>query len=569
MIVLIVDEKEERRRLLARTIREKWRLRVLENNGLCSEIDLVNQLKRDNLFPTKILWWSSRKRPQIFYSKLIEYFGAETALYQIEDEESRNWQEQIFGSFSCSADADENTAINALKPLLGTPPSPPDLSIFPKDDPRVFQLIEGLGKNGRNIIRELIFQLIPNIKNVGLRWVGEGYSDSRLLLLNYKDETGEERLRVLKLTPSLRGEKCVKELANYPIIQDDISGKFIPKIYWNESGAGKKDGQPGVAEYGTWFAVAYDYIGSENDKFCDLALSYIQKNDNRFQDIPKQYDDPAEYILVTFFKVVQTVWYGKGTFKDRILWSNKDINSKGFPPYGLKIKNKREIAKSIDNINKYGNKLLQNWKNDVRLVDQVLWKGLNLSSTIITNGKLPILFSQVHGDLNGNNIRFNLDRVQPFLIDLDSYQDSSHPLQDFARLEVEFKYVFMDCTNNSGSRFLDLSPDLLETWLEIEDILCLDQWEKPLDVESIRISRCAERAVRHINLVRREAFSLHNEVAKNNSNIVSKDQFILAYFSALLYESLQALTYASLPIVKRVLALYGSARIIKLLENYP
>lgn len=572
MLILVVDERENRRRLLARAIREKWRIRVEEDPGLDGGVESVRRLG-DKLQGGKIIWWSNARvlefHQQVLRSCPPGPSHSTADLIQIEDDNSRSRIETRFGRIALSQTPDDITLEQELRQLLGPSPSPPRISLLNRLDDRVRRLIAGLGPSGMQALREVVFQLFPGSRTAKIGWVGEGYSNSRLFSLVYRDGQGNTTNRVLKLTPVSERQKCVDELDRYPELPDSMYGRLIPRIFRNESGGGTQSGEPGVAEFGEWVGVAYEFIGSENEPFCDLAQSYLRPDDPCFESIPNR-EDPAKYVITCCLQSMRIDWHAHCRFEDRHVWSGETDDARsgrdGFPPYRLKLPEKRDHAKCISTLGRYGRTLLPHWEEDVQDLSRICWEGLQIPNSIAPDGKMPMLLSQVHGDLNGGNIRCNIARNHAFLIDLAWYRESSHTLQDFARLEIELKFVLMDSGQGCG-KWMDLPPQLLDSWIEVESVLCNDTWTAPLNVSSTSISRCGARAIGLVEFVRRQAFGLHNELVDRSHASVTRGHFILAYLAALLYGTLRAVAFTTLPIVKRVFAVHSAAAIVRRLES--
>ncbi len=566
MFILVLDENEERRAKLTKVIRERWRFPVVGNPGL--DVGTVVSRRLDRLPGGKVLWRSPCRVDELW--EAFGDFRSEIELVRIEEDQSRLYARLAQVVIPPSADEDEIE--HELTDRFGDPPEPPavpTLDELAASDLRLHRLVKNLGHDGTTIIQELVFQIFPEARGpISLKWVGEGYSSSVLLQLAFSDQRGHKRYRVLKLTPASERPKCVAELNNYPktdLDQAKMSGTLVPSIFCNESGAGTENGEPGVAEYGNWVAVAYDLIGTEDQNFCDLAESYFERDDVRksgFQDA----DDPARNVLEWCLSRIRTQWYALGEFTDLQLWTGEDkanISDRYcMPPYGFTSAEKRRITKELRSLGSYGQCVLQSsYEPDFEVVTRVVWDGLAKSHFV------PVMLSRIHGDMNGGNLRCNIDQGQGFFIDLARHHPSSHTLQDFARLEVEIKYVFMDAGPGSGSTHRDLNPTSFSLWTLVEEAMLPDDWSRNLEVAA-DASGCVHRAVSLINYVRREAFQTQqnrqNELGLSTS---SSQYFQTAYRAALLYETIWAITWGALPIVKRLLATHSAARLAEFLER--
>ena len=182
-------------------------------------------------------------------------------------------------------------------------------------------------------------------------------------------------------------------------------------------------------------------------------------------------------------------------------------------------------------------------------------------------GQWPVIVSPVHGDLNANNIFLWLDRGQPFLIDFACYQDAGHTLQDFARLETEVKFVLMDKEDDSEVSALDHAPERLALWRCAEDHQAGPEWASKCRLKGAH-KKYVERAIRLIQFIRNQAQEVHRAAFESQSDHQSIG-FLPEYWLPLLYHTLRTIGYDTLSPLKRLLAVYSSAQLIRQLEHAP
>lgn len=575
MFILVIDENDLRRGRLVKIIRDTWRMPVAEDPGLSHGFDAVRKHLAALRNQGAILWWPSRR-----VEEMLDFLGEDRTsvrLVQIEDPESSKRITKTCAALRISPTATEDEITSTLQDWLPTPPEPPEVptldELIRDDDPdskRLQRLVKHLGPDGLEVIRQLVFQIFPEARGkVKLGWIGEGYSSSQLLKIEFT-EAGGQRHRVLKLTPATGGQKCVDELKHYPrSTPEDVKkyGQLVPQIFWNQSGAGIRGGRPGPAQCGDWVGLAYDFVDDETQRFCDLAKAYFAQDDPCFKAIGDREQDPAEQVLELCLRGIRAEWYSKGKFKTRKLWvADRKPPKRGpwMPPYGFSAEEKRERAKALRKLERYKESVLGTFSGAIDRVYEVVWEGLSFRRKDLCDG-IPVMLSQIHGDMNGGNLRCALDHQQGFFIDLACYRTLSHTLQDFARLEAEIKYMCMDSEPHDGNAHQDLAPDLFLHWCSIEDVLVHDDWRHGLRIASTH-SPQVHRAIRLIEFIRREAWKTQDGRAKKlHRTDLGLDQFVPAYQAALLYETIHAITFDALPIVKRLLAVCSAAKLAEIL----
>ena len=575
MFILVVDKKEKRCSKLINAIREKWRIEVRGDPGIDGGVSAVGTYS-DRLRGGKIFWWPGTRIEEIWAS--LGGNKGHVQIIQILDEESRAWVSGTGeGRVEIATDADDSELERALEDWLPSRPAPPQLPTLDDlrtHDVRVFRMVRNLGPNAVDTVRELVFQLFPEaVGQVELRWLGEGYSTSQLFRIAFSSEEHVRHDRVLKLTPASQRQKCLDELANYPVVASEHERKYgdlVPLVYRNQSGACTPNGEPGLAAFGEWVALGYDFFGGEDEEFCDLAEAYLLPHQTRLANLRRCDADPAQRVLECCLNPVRSRWYMKGTIENLALWSADDKERTAapyrMPPYGFRSAEKRAFSKMLHNLERYGDCLLMTtWEQQFRVVERLIWDGFESSCDLVRT-PVPVLLSQTHGDMNGGNLRCNVDQERGFLIDLACYRSSNHTLQDFARLEVEVKLVLMD-TGPDCNPHHDLGPNGFGAWVYIENTLSRDNWRGELEV-AMDASQCAKRALKLISFIRRQAWETQQALgARCAESQMDFGRFLPAYRVALLYETIRAIGWSSLPIPKRVLAVHSAATLLEMLER--
>jgi hypothetical protein len=250
-----------------------------------------------------------------------------------------------------------------------------------------------------------------------------------------------------------------------------------------------------------------------------------------------------------------------------------------FPPYGFSLNQKRDISKALSIIDSYGrlvfneNIQIENnyWQKCVNTILNCIWNGITIKEDLPSQNKLNFILSYVHGDLNAGNILCDLNKGRVFLIDLTHYQKDGHILQDFARLETEIKFKFMDTGLRQGKHFYkDLCPELIHSWLSVEDILYDADWNceeislSNIDESHTIINRCGVRSLNLIAFIRNRAKEIQKYLLGIQYN---ENDFIDTYFIALLYHTIRTIAYYSLPITKRIFAVYSAAKLLNTLNK--
>jgi hypothetical protein len=171
--------------------------------------------------------------------------------------------------------------------------------------------------------------------------------------------------------------------------------------------------------------------------------------------------------------------------------------------------------------------------------------------------------SPAHGDLNANNLLLWLNEAShPFVIDLPYFQSLGHALQDFARLEVEIKFSLMDRQLDSDPLLLpalDHTDTQISLWNEMEDHLLGKSWaDKKTGWRAGGYTENAELCLQLVQNLRARALSIQTQPMDGSAPV----EFLAEYLPALLFHTMRAIGYSSLPVFKRLLAVYSASSVL-------
>ncbi|NOT60635.1 MAG: hypothetical protein HOP19_10480 [Acidobacteria bacterium] len=164
--------------------------------------------------------------------------------------------------------------------------------------------------------------------------------------------------------------------------------------------------------------------------------------------------------------------------------------------------------------------------------------------------------------MNSNNVLLWQKGRHPFFIDFPFFQEQGHALQDLARLEAEVKFALMDRQLESPADKLlafDHTHSQLKLWMHFEDCLIHTDWrvQKVLQHEPAYHDN-----VKHhhelVRFIRQQA----EEVQRQPDSAVVRPKFEVEYFPALLFHTLRAISYDSLSLFKRLLAVYSASKLL-------
>ncbi len=272
---------------------------------------------------------------------------------------------------------------------------------------------------------------------------------------------------------------------------------------------------------------------------------------------PAADEELAQHVLGRLFDRLKA-WYRRRSLSDALpLWSTDELeegNPLKFPPYAFRPWEKSKIVESLDALREYGMSLSRaQWKPNRDTALRCIGAGRTLPRELDCLLKpRSTLLTPVHGDLNARNVLFALNHGQPFLIDFACYQSKGHNLQDFARLEVAVKMELMG-REAEAPEGKDLDMNSFPRWCDAED--WLSGW--PDDDSQLSIiapnHKSVQRAYALCRWVRQAADDVHGRILKTRHR---RSGFRLSYNAALLYHTLRAIGYDSLPHLKRLFAVY-------------
>jgi len=133
-------------------------------------------------------------------------------------------------------------------------------------------------------------------------------------------------------------------------------------------------------------------------------------------------------------------------------------------------------------------------------------------------------------------------------------------MQDFARLEVEVKFQLMDHQHGTDATRLPAlgwTWNQLDLWRDLEDRLNTEEWH--VTPASVQLAdRCGENVglAHQLTCHLRRAASEVQQQALDGPDACA---FLVEYRPALLFQTLRAIGYSSLPIFKRLLAVYSAS----------
>jgi len=482
---------------------------------------------------------------------------------------------------------DDSALLLQLRQIMGARPQrPPTMSNAGRIDAALRLQIRWLDSRGRldegkEVLCDLVSQLLPGIKSFEIHRLGQGFSGAKVFRLSYPDSSSPTRRaeRILKLTPAQAHQawKCRHEVRNYPKIAADLGGvlPMIPEL--KGIPAGSRDCQV-PAENETWLAVMYAFLGGHDLVASDFDQAYLDPATSLSQlRATKPFVKPpaveaalAQHVLARLLERLEE-WYGRRPFRRALpLWSTNELeegNPLKFPPFAFRLWEKSKIIESLDALQEYGVSLSRaQWKAACDTALRCIGTGRKLPKQLdcLLNPQ-PTLLTPVHGDLNAKNVLFALDRGQPFLIDFACYQSEGHNLQDFARLEVAVKMELMG-REVGAPEGKDLDINSFPIWCDAEDWLSGWPDDDSQLCELAPDNKSVQRAYALCWQVRKAAGDVHRRILRRR---YSRSTFRLSYNAALLYHTLRAIGYDSLPHLKRLFAVYSARAIVQRIGDSP
>jgi class 3 adenylate cyclase len=452
------------------------------------------------------------------------------------------------------------------------------------------------------LLRVLCHSLeIENLENVAITMMGQSEAGATVFRL-IVSRAGQKREFMFRLLETLSGlEQEVREYheaqsaaANIPNYPSQVGILELPVSPLNPYHPEQKF----IVHTGQWFAIHYDLDNEGLAEFLDLnsALTLDPKSlqqrtkGTQYEFASGSQNKLIEYrvkVFTTVLNQICEVLYGDLSCLSReqkAKWKiaqEKEDQHGPFPPYLIMPCMKGSIQDFLDSRDAViGARLFidpdDDWAGNVGRVQMLVSDTCTEENLGRLGGNIPFTLSPVHGDLNANNVLLWLEQDRhPFVIDLPSYQKDGHCLQDFARLEVEIKLALLDRQEESPITDLaayDYSPSQVRLWIELENQLLTDQEltrskarrprDKQMNWHSAGYQANVELCYRLVRLLRQKAYEVQQKKVGDENPVPFADE----YLPALLYHSLQAISYPSLSIFKRLLAVYTSGSIFKKLK---
>jgi hypothetical protein len=478
--------------------------------------------------------------------------------------------------------------VTQLDTLLMRASRLPDLR--PVDSPSLREQIRSLSDNrklgdGKVVLQHLIRKLFL-CEQVEIEKLGQGLSGARVFRVRTSGGGGKSGEFILKLSPTSDIWKILLEVERYSEAKATlgVEGYFVhfAKLVDAQSPS-EIQGQPQekVVNYKNWYAICYDFLGGDKfGKLIDLETVIVassarleEKTEGTDFSTPASDASAVSQRRVQLFKTTLDWlcrnWYMKdGLFHRELrdVWNIEDVPDKQYPtmpPYQLGGKTKGLILSFLDSsLSEIGTQFFNVWAEHRQRVWELVERTGGGTGLTFLDRQLEFIISPAHGDLNGNNILLWLDKAcHPFLIDFPFYQREGHALQDFARLEVEIKFAFMDRQADSSFGALparDFTFSQLPLWKEMEDQLLSDDWGQPKDEwSSDGFKDNVNICLLLIQFLRSKAVAVQRQMTGTNTC-----SFIDEYKPALLYHTVRAIGYHTLPVFKRLLAVYSAGRLL-------
>ena len=430
---------------------------------------------------------------------------------------------------------------------------------------------DGILSKGKELIQHLVWQLDPTIRKFQLIQLGQGFSGSSVFRLGKIEREPKKSASpdlVLKLTRQDPHQeyKCQHELKFHDQIKDSLNKwplEHVPNLIATSGG------EP--AECDRWLAVMYFCVSHKDLCVADLERVVIeperchaeaQKKSKAMQ--PVAANQLSEHVLKNLFGLLEQWYAGAKSPQVRVnpLWATDHAPSNkppAFPSYRFTSWEKKDILEAICGLDHYGQSLpAADWETSRQQVLRLIGADEAAKLPEALTVPRPLLLSRVHGDLNANNVLFELQSGLVLFIDFACFQQQGHLVQDFARLEVALKIELMG-REVDGPAGRDLNTTEFGYWCDAEK--WLQSWpdESAADLGSTGISLSSRRMFELCALIRRSAEGIHSRLAKKCKG--EKPDFQLSYEAALLYHTVRSIRFASRPHLKRIFSVY-SARLL-------
>jgi hypothetical protein len=452
-----------------------------------------------------------------------------------------------------------------------------------------------------------LLRLIRNCLNfrrdatIEIKQLGQGTSGANVfhLIVSNSDQIKEYVLKLIKndglwkLESEVSGHLKARERTGLPGYREHIAALGKPAISIKTIEA--RPEHQFIASSAQWYAIYYDFLGGPGfGKFIDLETALtaapstlIEKTKGALPIYSLTSIEPDE-VLAHRLKVFSAtldglceIWYGKrgaGSRRFETIWNIKDAEDRKFiplPPYQLTRRVKGWVQDFLDSREgAIGARLFPRWNAHREYVLKLVGDKSIPADLGRFGSSIPFTFSPVHGDLNANNVLLWLEYEKyPFVIDLPFYQREGHSLQDFARLETEIKFALLDRQEDSPNHQLaayDHTDSQVPIWIEMEKRLlenrALNESElgqMGLDADDWEASGFKDNVTlcyKLIMLLRKKACEVQQ---KSLDDALVAAPFADEYLPALLYHTIRAVSYPSLSVFKRLLAVHSSGSILE------
>ncbi len=586
--ILLADHRKRRAHVIASTLRNIWKANVCSVANPTEALEAAEQIRRNYVGFDVVLvafGFGGFLHTEVF-RKLIKA-GQNNAL--IDNQSDRPLPNLVESLLFVPDDTaiNDSRLVGNLGPIMGPiPPQLPTISNAGRWNDSLKLQVRWLDPNGvlskgKEIIRQLVCQNLPDVKHFNLYGIRQGFSGARVFRISYPwpEHSMNQIDRVLKLTPTkdYQSWKCMHEVQSYPKIREGLGGSVLALIPEIQAISVNHGEELLPARCGDWLGVMYIFLGNNRCVVADFEQVFLDPRGfiSELESIQSCAPSGVDEInLSSFFldRLINTMadWYKQNHYvKMTQLWSAEEAPEDkplAFPPYCFRPREKNRIIQSVHSIDEYGLSLrCICWKKHRDLVLSCLPKWGSVGKRLQPLLKRHwVLFGNVHGDLNTNNILMALDYGVPFLIDFACYQSGGHLLQDFARLEVAIKVELMGREKRNSPDGHDLNLTTFPKWCKAED--WLSNW--PADDTGLAGLVDEElstmRAYTLCQHVRSRAENLHTQIL---SRTRQKPNFRLTYSVALLYHTVRAIGYESLPHLKRIFATYCAGKIVEHLQR--
>lgn len=525
--------------------------------------------------------------------------------------------EAIFVPAARLGEKERRKIIGHFRQWLGWSPSWPKVKL--DNDLLLHEQVRSLTKSRKlDAGEKLLAQLVRGFficKEVTVGRLGQGKSGSKVFRIRPEPCSAANPEFVLKLIDEEDKWKIAFEITGHQKAREFLAQPFrqhITNLY--PTCSPQAPATSDLIEYvastsgNTWQAVCYGFLGgdrlgqfidlesvliAEPSKLSEKVLS-VKRPNQQLSFTPTTIRANRHAMLDKVLKWLSDQWYDKAQISQeaRPLWETPDaLYDKAqisqevtllrdtpdaplnrypeHPPYRFTGKAKERIIAFLDGFDAQLGERIHlpdgplDWGGGVARIRELLSKDSGPTGFSKLDDPLHVVLSPTHGDLNAANILLWLDQQEhPFLIDFPFYQESGHVVQDFARLEVEMKFMLLDRQADTPASELpafDYTPAQMPLWLELEAHL-LNDWKQPRPKEDdwerqgykTNVICCLE-LIQHIRNTAEDVYRGAGAV----------DNFHDEYWAALLYHTLRVLGYPSVSLFKRLVAVYSASSILE------